>query len=156
MTVRVFLAASISMFSSLSRRGGIISRSLLSSHLHLTPMLSRTSIIRLTSSIRATRRRVVLPLFSRLAQSRPTAAFLLVFVSILPWSFLPPFIRKLVLPLFSRLAALSHIGRLVILPRPTHLVTAPLPLNQIANTVTKTPRCEGFLLLPRLITLMII
>ena len=123
-TVRVRLAASTSMASSFSFFGGVISRSLSGSQRHFTPMLSSTSIIRFTSSIRATRRRVVLPLFSRAAHSRPTAAFLLVFTSISPWSSLPPLMRKLVLPdLFSRTISLEStspiraiISRLIFCP----------------------------------------
>ena len=96
--LRVRLAAAISISSRWRVRGGMISRSLCSSQRQRTPMLSSTSMIRLTSSIRATRRSVVLPLLRRLAQSRATAAFLLVFTSISPWSELPPLMTKFVLP----------------------------------------------------------
>ena len=97
-TVRVRLAASTSIDSSFSRAGGVISRSLSSSQRVFTPIEFSTSIIRFTSSIRATRRSVVLPLFSRLAHSKPTAAFLLVLIYISPDSCLPPCTRKFILP----------------------------------------------------------
>lgn len=51
--------------------------------------------MRKTSSIRARCFRVVLPELRRLAQRRPTAAFLLVLTSIVPESSLPPLMRKL-------------------------------------------------------------
>ena len=98
MILRVRLAASTSILSSCKTLGGSISRSCSLIQRHRTPILSRTSIIRLTSSIRATRRSVVLPLLSRLAHSNPTAAFLLVLISISPCSSRPPLMRKLVLP----------------------------------------------------------
>jgi hypothetical protein len=65
MTVRVRRAASTSMLSRSMRAGGMISRSLLSgSHRTLTPIEVSTSMIRLTSSMRARLRRVVRPLLS--------------------------------------------------------------------------------------------
>ena len=97
MTVRVFLAASIFISSSFKRAGGVISRSFPSSHLVFTPMLFRTSMIRFTSSIRATLRNVVLPLLSKLAHSSPTAAFLLVLISISPDNSCPPCTLKFIL-----------------------------------------------------------
>ena len=95
MTVRVRRAASMSMPAMSSRAGGMISRSLLSgSQRTLTPIEVRTSMMRLTSSMRARLRRVVRPLLSRLAHRSATAAFLLVFTGIEPDSFLPPTIRR--------------------------------------------------------------
>ena len=85
--LRVFLAASMSIFSNCSSAGGMISRSFCSFIQRVfTPIELRTSIMRLTSSIRATRRRTVLPLLRSEAQSRPTAAFFEVLISISPWS----------------------------------------------------------------------
>ena len=58
-------------------------------------MLSSTSIILKTSSIRGNDLKVVVPLLRRLAHNRPTAAFLLVFKVISPLSSWPPSIAKL-------------------------------------------------------------
>ena len=83
MTVRVRRAASMSMPARSRRAGGTISRSLLSgSQRTRTPIEVSTSMIRLTSSMRARLRSVVRPLLSRLAHSRATAAFLLVLTGI--------------------------------------------------------------------------
>ena len=87
MTVRVRRAASTSMLARSSLAGGTISRSLLSGSQRIrTPIEVSTSRIRLTSSMRARLRSVVRPLLSRLAQSRATAAFLLVLTAIEPES----------------------------------------------------------------------
>ncbi len=94
-TVRVRRAASMSMLARSRRAGGTISRSLLSgSQRTRTPIEVSTSMIRLTSSMRARLRSVVRPLLSRLAQSRATAAFLLVLTGIEPESLRPPTIRR--------------------------------------------------------------
>jgi hypothetical protein len=75
--------------------GGTISRSLESgSHRTLTPIEVSTSMIRLTSSIRARLRSVVRPRLSRVAHSRATAAFLEVLTSMAPESLRPPTIRR--------------------------------------------------------------
>ena len=103
MTVRVRRAASTSMLSRSMRAGGMISRSLLpGSHRTLTPIEVSTSMIRLTSSMRARLRSVVRPLLSRLAHRRATAAFLLVLTGIEPDSFWPPTIRRCWGPLWPR------------------------------------------------------
>ena len=57
-------------------------------------MLVSTSRIRLTSSILAMPRMTVRPRFSRLAQSRATAAFLDERTSMLPFSLAPPRTRR--------------------------------------------------------------
>ena len=61
-------------------------------------MLASTSRIRLTSSMRATLRRVVRPLLSRAAQSRATPAFLLDLTVIEPESVVPPTTRRCIGP----------------------------------------------------------
>ena len=95
MIVRVRRAASSSIAARSSCGGGMISRSLLSgSHRVRTPMLASTSRIRLTSSIRARLRSVVLPRLSSEAHRSATAAFLLVLTSMEPESFVPPSIRR--------------------------------------------------------------
>ncbi len=101
MTVRVRRAASTSMPARSRRAGGVISRSLLSgSQRTRTPIEVSTSMIRLTSSMRARLRSVVRPLFNRLAHSRATAAFLLVLTGIDPDSLRPPTIRRCCGPLW--------------------------------------------------------
>ncbi len=57
-------------------------------------MLVSTSRIRLTSSILAMLRKTVRPRFSRLAQSRATAAFLDERTEMAPRSFAPPCTRR--------------------------------------------------------------
>lgn len=95
MTLRVRRAASTSMLSRSSRSGGVISRSRPSPSQRVPiPMLSSTSMMRLTSSMRAMPRRVVFPLFSRLAHSSATLAFLLDRTSMLPLSCWPPLTRR--------------------------------------------------------------
>ena len=95
MTVRVRRAASSSIPSRSSVAGGTISRSLESgSHRTLTPIEDNTSMMRLTSSIRARLRNVVRPRLSRVAHSRATAAFLEVLTSMAPDNFAPPTIRR--------------------------------------------------------------
>src|SRR5665811_2174091 len=70
-TVRVRRAASTSIPERSRAAGGVISRSLLSgSHRARTPMLTSTSTIWLTSSIRARLRKVVRPWLSSGAQQR--------------------------------------------------------------------------------------
>ena len=69
-----------------------------SSHSVWTPIESSTSRMRLTSSIRARLRSVVVPLLSREAHSRATAAFLLVLTSMAPESGRPPSIRRWTAP----------------------------------------------------------
>ena len=92
---RVFLAASRSSSSIFNSRGVIISRSLRRlNQRHLTPIDSRTSIMRKTSSIRATWCKTVRPRFKRLAQSRPTAAFFEVLMVMVPLKVRPPLTRK--------------------------------------------------------------
>ena len=98
MIERVRLAAAISILARSKVRGGVITRSAPFSQRVFTPILLSTSIIRLTSSIRATRRSVVVPLFSKLAHSKATAAFLLVLTVISPESCVPPCTAKLILP----------------------------------------------------------
>ena len=104
MTVRVRRAASTSMRSRSSRGGGRISTSLESgSQRTLTPIEVSTSMIRLTSSMRARWRSVVRPRLSSDAHSRATAAFLDVLTSICPCSFVPPTMRRWVGPEWPRL-----------------------------------------------------
>ena len=85
MIERVRRAASSSIASRSSSAGGTISRStppLI--HRVRTPMEPSTSRRRYTSSMRATRRSTVRPLFNKVAHSSATHAFLLVFTSIDP------------------------------------------------------------------------
>ena len=62
-------------------------------------MLVSTSRIRLTSSILAMPRKTVRPRFSRLAQSRATAAFFDERTAMLPESLVPPSTRRCCGPL---------------------------------------------------------
>ena len=91
------LAASTLILFSENFFGGVIT-TLVSFHSTRTPMLSRTSIMRCTSSILGMRWRVVTPRLSRLAHSRPTAPFFEVLVSMVPDSFLLPSILILTVP----------------------------------------------------------
>ena len=96
---RVRRAATSSMPLRSRFGGGVISRSFSAlSHRDFTPMLSRTSSRRLTSSIRATRRSVVRPRLSSEAHSSATPAFLDVFTSIEPCSVVGPVTRRWVGP----------------------------------------------------------
>ena len=95
MIERVRRAASSSMLARSSSAGGMISRSLLAlSQRVSTPMLPSTSRSRLTSSIRATLRSVVRPLFSREAHNRATPAFFDVFTAMVPDSVVGPVTRR--------------------------------------------------------------
>ena len=99
MIERVRRAAGSSMLARSSSAGGTISRSLLElSQVVSTPREFSTSRSRLTSSMRATRRSVVRPLFSREAHSRATPAFLEVLTSIEPDSVVGPVTRRWVGP----------------------------------------------------------
>ncbi len=99
MIERVRRAAAASMASRSTSAGGTISRStppLI--HRVRTPMEPSTSRRRYTSSMRATRRSTVRPLFNKVAHSSATHAFLLVFTSIAPDSRRPPTTRRCIGP----------------------------------------------------------
>lgn len=83
--LRVLLADSALIFWRSSFLGGVSSRSL-PLHLALTPKLSKTSMMRKTSSMRGMPRRVVLPWFKSEAERRATAEFLEVLVEMVPES----------------------------------------------------------------------
>ena len=98
-TERVRRAAASSIELRSSSLGGAISRSPSSPIQRVwTPRLPSTSSRRLTSSMRATLRSVVLPRFSSEAQSRATPAFFDVFTSISPERVVGPVIRRWVGP----------------------------------------------------------
>ena len=109
MTLRVLRAASASIASRLSFAGRRIrSAERPSTQVHSTPMLSRTSTSRLTSSIRAMPRSVVVPWFRSDPQSSATAAFLDERTSIDPLSRRPPWIRTCTAPLPAAMISLSR------------------------------------------------
>ena len=113
-------------------------------------MLTSTSRIRLTSSIRAMPRMTVRPRFSRLAQSRATAAFLEERTSMLPFSLAPPRTRRWTGPLgptemsgeSSAAAIRLTISRLRFwLPASIRCTALWLVPSTLASWVWVSPRC---------------
>ena len=124
MTLRVRRAASTSMEARSRTAGRRIWRSFALSQVHSTPMLVSTSTIRLTSSIRASLRSVVVPRLIRLAHNSATPAFLLLLTSTAPARVRPPSTRRWVIcgPAHlddavpdDRLQALDHLQAQVLL-----------------------------------------
>src|SRR5690625_6711759 len=121
MMLRVRRAASTLMEPRSRVSGTWISRSL-SSYSHRTdsPLEVSTSSSRLTSSMRATLRSTVVPVFSREAHSRATPAFLLDFTSMEPLSVVCPCTRRWLGPAE---------------PRPTSSESRAVPIFEMVSRV---------------------
>ena len=150
--LRVRRAASTSMAARSRRAGGTSSRSVppLIQRVR-TPMLARTSRMRLTSSMRASRRSTVRPLVRRLAQSSATAAFLLVLTSMAPDRGAPPWTRRCIGPdapsetisLSSAEPIRASISRLRFwCPRSMRFTALWLVPSTRASSVWVSPRCR--------------
>ena len=151
MIERVRRAASASMPARSRTAGGTISRSLSAfSQRVWTPIDSSTSMSRLTSSIRATLRNVVVPRLSSDAHSSATPAFLLVLTSISPDSSVPPATRRWLGPDVPRVTISesraspirASISRLRFCPPFSIRLTALwLVPSSVASWVCVQPRC---------------
>ncbi len=144
--LRVFRAASTSIFLSANIFGGVSVTSL-PFHSTRMPILWSTSIMRCTSSMRGTRRRVVLPLFIKDAQRSPTAPFFDVEVTTVPLSFFPPSIARFIEPgervtrffLRARLSFLSMSALTFCLPLSMRAIALCVVFNSFASSPCVIP-----------------